>query len=210
MGTVPAFGSPSQHTVAGAAYRLGRAICIYPAANCRRSGNQAQAEGILVVPLLRVRAVERAYNLLGLQCNRRRRNFRDTGQLASDVGLIRPVPFQPQTSQVRPAVYTSRSGVDCLGKALFQRADILAVARARKRICRHHTTCAVVRVDRNPWRLALGMARESWHFRDNGDTSGRNLAFLDRCSPHFGNHLDDTAPGAPCRCLFLSVQSLRA
>src|SRR5574344_1537200 len=35
------------------------------------------------------------------------------------------------------------------------RADILAVARARKRICRHHTPCAVVRVDRNPWRLAL-------------------------------------------------------
>ena len=171
MGTFPAFGSPSQHPVAGAAHRLGRTVCIYPAANCRRSGNQAQAEGILVVPLLRVRAVERAYNLLGLQCNRRRRNFRDTGQLASDVGRVRPVPFQPQTSQVRPAVYTSCSGVDCLGKALSQRADILAVARARKRICRHHTTCAVVRVDRNPWRLALVLDSQPRPFRVADDAA---------------------------------------
>ena len=171
MGTVPAFGSPSQHTVAGAAHRLGRTVCIHPAANCRRSGNQAQAEGILVVPLLRVRAVERAYNLLGLQCNRRRRNFRDNGQFASDVGRIWPVPFQPQTSQVRPAVYTSCSGVDCLGTLLSQRPDILAVARARKRICRHHTPCAVVRVDRNPWRLAVVLDSQPRPFRIADDAA---------------------------------------
>lgn len=78
-----------------------------------------QKETCLDIPLYRIRALECAYNILGMQCHHGWRTFRDLRKRIPDVIDIRAVPSKQEEVYRRSAVHLSHGDMDCMGKILL-------------------------------------------------------------------------------------------
>ena len=130
----------------------------------------------MAVALFCIPSVERRHYFLGVQCDRRRRNFRLRGQCVPDVAGFRPVQMEPEVPARLPALHFPGGTVDSMGKILPGRGpDFLAVAASGQCLRTHRLTCPVVRMARHSRRLPVGVGIEPFSFRPDGFPVGRKL-----------------------------------
>ena len=123
-------------------------------------------------------AVECHHDILGVQCDGRRRSFRDFRQCLPDVTGLRALPSEQEEVFGLAAVHLPRCRMDRMGEVLFRRRDIMAMACARQRLRPHDMGHTVVRIHRSPRWFAVGMGLQSRHFRLHGQPFGRKLGLL--------------------------------
>ena len=128
------------------------------------SGLDRQKED-LGIPLFRIRSVERNHNILGMQCDCRRRTICRFRQRIPDVTDIRAFPPQQEEILRIAPIYISHGNMDRVGKILFRRRDIMAMACARKCLCKKHMGHPVVRIHRFSWRIAMDLGNQPQHIR---------------------------------------------
>ena len=92
----------------------------------------------LGISLFRIRALERDHYILGVQRHRRRWSVRRICQCTPDVHCLRTFPSEQKEILRSTAIYLPHGHMDSMGKILLRCRDIMAMARAWKRLCKKH------------------------------------------------------------------------
>ena len=82
--------------------------------------NPAEEEN-LDISLYSIRSLEHLHDVLGMQCNSRRRYICHSCKLSANVACLRTLPSEQKEIQRHPSIHLPHAHMDSMGKILFRR-----------------------------------------------------------------------------------------
>ena len=191
---------PDERSLPGPASGLGGAVRLRAAADDGCGRGCPSGPSFLLVSLCGVRPLERLHDLLGLQCDGRRRHLRRPGQRPPDVRRMGAVPSGEEAFRRLPALCVPGPALDRVGALVFHLgADFLALAGPGQCLRPHHPLHPVVRIHGHPGRIAMDLGIQSLPLRPGQGPDGRIVSLHDVQGAGDAARRYGPGPGGPFR-----------